>query len=145
MTLPAGLDLTSTEKALIMRLRSAQGEWVASWALAERLKGLNWVRRHKLGLEGSTALRVHIYNIRRKLGSDFIESHKSWGYRLADGATVLGAAELREARRLLEIETRLAEIEPERTALMLERREIKVRVAQRVSKRLQAAARKETA
>lgn len=67
--------LSRREIDLLAHLASATGSWVAADRLKQRLFGL--------GEEGgSNALNVHIHNIRRKLGSQAIESTRGLGYRL---------------------------------------------------------------
>lgn len=69
------VSLSRREVDLLVHLAAADGRWVSSDALNERLYGL--------GEEvSSNALSVHIHNIRRKLGAEAIETARGLGYRL---------------------------------------------------------------
>ena len=69
------VTLSRREVDLLVHLAAADGRWVSSDALNERLYGL--------GEEvSSNALSVHIHNIRRKLGAEAIETARGLGYRL---------------------------------------------------------------
>lgn len=69
------VSLSRREVDLLAHLANADGRWVPSDMLNERLYGL--------GEEiGSNALNVHIHNIRRKLGTESIETARGLGYRL---------------------------------------------------------------
>lgn len=67
--------LSRREVDLLAHLATADGWWLAPDSLNERLYGL--------GEEvSSNALNVHIHNIRRKLGTEAIETARGLGYRL---------------------------------------------------------------
>jgi len=69
------VTLSRREVDLLAHLANADGRWVPPDILNERLYGL--------GEEiGSNALNVHIHNIRRKLGTEAIETVRGLGYRL---------------------------------------------------------------
>ena len=69
------ITLSRREVDLLVHLAAAAGRWVPPDSLNERLYGL--------GEEvSSNALNVHIHNIRRKLGSEVIETARGLGYRL---------------------------------------------------------------
>ncbi|GAD24656.1 response regulator [Acidovorax sp. MR-S7] len=69
------VTLSRREVDLLAHLANADGRWVSSDALNDRLYGL--------GEEiSSNALNVHIHNIRRKLGAEAIETARGLGYRL---------------------------------------------------------------
>lgn len=69
------VTLSRREVDVLTHLANAAGRWVAPERLHDRLYGL--------GEDvGSNALNVHIHNIRRKLGSDAIETARGLGYRL---------------------------------------------------------------
>lgn len=69
------VTLSRREVDLLAQLASADGRWIPPDMLNERLYGL--------GEEiASNALNVHIHNIRRKLGSEAIETVRGLGYRL---------------------------------------------------------------
>jgi DNA-binding response OmpR family regulator len=67
--------LSRREMDLLAHLAGANGGWIPSHVLNERLYGLSEVI-------GSNALNVHIHNIRRKLGANAIETVRGLGYRL---------------------------------------------------------------
>ena len=69
------VTLSRREIDLLMHLATVDGRWVAADALNERLYGLD----EEIS---SNALNVHIHNIRRKLGSEAIETARGLGYRL---------------------------------------------------------------
>ena len=69
------ITLSRREIDLLAHLANADNRWMSSDLLNERLYGL--------GEEvSSNALNVHIHNIRRKLGSQSIETARGLGYRL---------------------------------------------------------------
>ncbi|RTQ90514.1 MULTISPECIES: response regulator [Stenotrophomonas] len=67
--------LSRREIDLLTHLASLEGRWVPPDLLNERFYGLNED-------VSSNALNVHIHNIRRKLGTDAIETARGLGYRL---------------------------------------------------------------
>lgn len=69
------VSLSRREVDLLIHLAAADGRWVSSDALNERLYGLG-------EQVSSNALSVHIHNIRRKLGAEAIETARGLGYRL---------------------------------------------------------------
>src|SRR5690625_229720 len=69
------VTVSRREVDVLAYLASANGRWVSSEHLKEHLYGLDETI-------SSNALNVHIHNIRRKLGSDAIETARGLGYRL---------------------------------------------------------------
>lgn len=69
------VSLSRREVDLLIHLAAADGRWVSSDALNERLYGLG-------EQVSSNALSVHIHNIRKKLGAEAIETARGLGYRL---------------------------------------------------------------
>jgi|SRR5690554_649000 len=69
------VTLSRKEVDLLTHLASADGRWVSPDALHERLYGLD-------DEVSSNTLNVHIYNIRKKLGAEAIETTRGLGYRL---------------------------------------------------------------
>ncbi len=69
------VELSRREIDLLTHLASGHGRWFDADALHERLYGLT-------ESVGSNALNVHIHNIRRKLGSESIETVRGLGWRL---------------------------------------------------------------
>lgn len=67
--------LSRREIDLLTDIASANGYWVSSQILNERLYGMGT-------RVGSNSLNVHIHNIRRKLGPDAIETARGLGFRL---------------------------------------------------------------
>lgn len=67
--------LSRREIDLLTHLADASGRWLAADVLRERLYGMD-------ADVGSNTLNVHIHNLRRKLGSEAIESERGLGYRL---------------------------------------------------------------
>lgn len=71
--------LSRREVELLAHLADANGRWVSPTSLNDRLYGS--------GEEiSSNALNVHIHHIRRKLGSEAIETSRGLGYRMGWGA-----------------------------------------------------------
>jgi len=69
------IELSRREIELLTHLASSRGRWVTPDMLHERLYGLSEP------ISGNV-LNVHIYNIRRKLGGEAIETARGLGYRL---------------------------------------------------------------
>lgn len=69
------VTLSRREVDLLVHLAAADGRWVLPDALNGRLYGLS----EEIN---SNALNVHIHNIRRKLGTEAIETARGLGYRL---------------------------------------------------------------
>lgn len=69
------LSLSRREVDLLAQLANADGRWIPPDLLNERLYGLGEAI-------GGNALNVHIHNIRRKLGTEAIETARGLGYRL---------------------------------------------------------------
>lgn len=69
------VELSRREIDLLTHLASSGGRWITPAMLHERLYGLGEP-------VGSNALNVHIHHIRRKLGSEAIETSRGLGYRL---------------------------------------------------------------
>lgn len=72
--------LTRRETALLTCLMQAHGRCLGPAQLKDSLYG------YDLEIE-SNALNVHIHNLRRKLGTDSIETVRGLGYRIAEGAS----------------------------------------------------------
>lgn len=68
-------ELTSREWALVEALALRAGRYVAKPDLEALMLGMD-------GEVSSNALEVHVSNIRRKLGRDFIETARGMGYRV---------------------------------------------------------------
>ncbi|MFJ2994915.1 response regulator [Pandoraea sp. NPDC087047] len=69
------VELSRTEVDLLANLAGSRGRWLTADMLHERLYGLS-------ERVNSNALNVHIHNVRRKLGSDVIQTARGLGYRL---------------------------------------------------------------
>ncbi|MFK3844768.1 response regulator [Stenotrophomonas sp. PS02297] len=69
------VPLSRREIDLLTHLADARGRWLSADLLRERLYGLD-------ADVGSNTLNVHIHNLRRKLGSEAVESERGLGYRL---------------------------------------------------------------
>lgn len=69
------ITLSRREVDLLAQLANADRRWISPELLNERLYGLGEAI-------GGNALNVHIHNIRRKLGTEAIETARGLGYRL---------------------------------------------------------------
>lgn len=67
--------LSRREIQLLTHLASTNGRWVRTEDLQERLYGLS-------AAASGSALKVHVHNIRGKLGNQAIETARGLGYRL---------------------------------------------------------------
>ncbi|MBM9914547.1 MULTISPECIES: response regulator [Stenotrophomonas] len=74
----APVSLSRKEVDLISHLANGRGRWTSVESLNRKLYGLSED-------VGKNAMNVHIYNIRRKLGAESIESSRGLGYRLGWG------------------------------------------------------------
>ena len=69
------MRLSTPDVAILIALLQQPGRVVTAAQLQDRLYG--WAE----GIE-SNAVAVHIHNLRRKLGDDWIETVRGMGYRL---------------------------------------------------------------
>jgi len=72
----ADAELTAREWALVEALALRAGRYVAKPELEALMLGMD-------GEVSSNAVEVHVFNIRRKLGREFIETARGLGYRIA--------------------------------------------------------------
>jgi len=72
----ADAELTSREWTLVEALALRSGRYVGKPELEALMLGMD-------GEVSSNAVEVHVFNIRRKLGRDFIETARGMGYRIA--------------------------------------------------------------
>ena len=71
----APVELSRRESTLLACLMQAEGRCLTTEQIKDRLYGLDQE-------VGSNAVNVHVHNLRRKLGSDAIETVRGRGYRL---------------------------------------------------------------
>src|SRR5690554_2046879 len=70
----APVELSRRESTLLACLMQAEGRCLTAEQIKDRLYGLDQE-------VGSNAVNVHVHNLRRKLGSDAIETVRGRGYR----------------------------------------------------------------
>jgi two-component system OmpR family response regulator len=69
------IDLTAREWAVLEALAQRAGRWVSKSDLERLVLGFDGAQA------SSNALEVHVSNLRRKLGRDWVESQRGLGYR----------------------------------------------------------------